>query len=79
MDGFDKRFKFGHVKRGPEKLRFFGINTVQNADFTIEVDANDKLDAVTGYPFSIPRRKKFDQPLNQIEKSVCSSTNGFLE
>ena len=78
IEEFDKRFRFGDVKHGPGKLRFFGINTVQNSDFTIETDADDKLDSVTEYPFSRQRRKQFEQPLNQIEKSVFASTNSSL-
>ena len=30
FDEFDRKFKFGDVKHGPEQLQFFGINTVQN-------------------------------------------------
>ena len=78
LEKFDEQFKFGNVNHGPGKLRFFGINTVQNTDHTIETDADDKMDAVTEYPFSRMRRKQFDQPLNQMEKSVFASTNSSL-
>lgn len=73
MAEFDRRFKFGDIMQGPGKLRFFGINTVQNGDLTIETDADDKIDAVVEYPFTRQRRKQYDQPLNKIEKSVFSS------
>ena len=69
---------FGNVNHGPGKLRFFGINTVQNTDHTIGTDADDMMDAVIEYPFSRMRRKQFDQPLNQMEKAVYASTNSSL-
>ena len=78
LEAFDKKFKFGNVNHGPGKLRFFGINTIQNTDHTIETDADDKMEAVVEYPFSRMRRKQFDQPLTKIEKSVFASTNSSL-
>ena len=78
LERFDKHFKFNKLNHGPGKLRFFGINTVQNTDHTIETDADDKMDAVTEYPFSRMLRKQFEQPLNQMEKSVFASTNSSL-
>ena len=78
IEEFDKRFKFGTVNHGPGKLRFFGINTVQNDDLTIETDAEDKMNAVVEYPLARTRRKQFEKPLNRIEKSVFGSTNSSL-
>lgn len=75
---FDKRFKFSDVKRGPGRLRFSGINTIQNGDFTIETDGDGKLNAVTEYPISRQRRKQLEQALNAIEKFVFASVNSSL-
>lgn len=72
IEQFDRRFKFGYVNHGPGKLRYLGINTVQNGDYTIETDADDKLNAAAEYPFSRQRRKQAEQPLNQLDKSVFS-------
>lgn len=47
MKELTRRFKFGDVKHAPGKLRFFGINTIQNGDCTIETDADENLDAAT--------------------------------
>lgn len=44
---FDQKFKLGTVKKGPCKNSFFGVDTVQNDDYTFETYANDKLEAVT--------------------------------
>lgn len=78
FDEFDRRFKFGDVKHGPGKLRFLGNNTVQNVDITVETDADENLEAVTGYHLSRQRHKQFDQPLNKIKKSVFASVNSLL-
>lgn len=43
---FDKKFKPGHVSHGSGKLRQFGINSTQNGDFTVETDADERLDRV---------------------------------
>lgn len=75
---FDKLFKFGDVKGGPGRLRFFGINTIQNGDFTIETDPDDKLNAVTEYRISRQRRERLEQALNAIGKPVLTSVNSSL-
>lgn len=55
-----------------------GINSVQNSNYTIETDADDKLYAVTEYLFFRQRCKQFNQSLNQIERSEFSSANSTL-
>lgn len=49
LEAFDRKFKFGTVSHGPGQMRFFGINTVQHEDFSIETDAEDKIEAVSQY------------------------------
>lgn len=78
LEKFDKKFKFGDVNHGPGKLRYFGINTTQNSDFTVETDADDKLDGVKEYPISRQRRKEYKELLNKIEKSAYASINSSL-
>lgn len=78
LQEFDKRFKFGDVIRGPERLRFFGVNTIQDGDFIIETDGDGKLNAVTEYLISRQRRKQLEQALNEIEKFVFASVNSSL-
>lgn len=51
LDKFDKTSKFGDVNHGPRKLCFFSITTVQNDVLTNETDVDDKMDALTEYPF----------------------------
>lgn len=78
LDKFDKKFKFGNVNHGPGKLRYFGINTIQNVDFTVETNADDKLDGVQEYPLSRQRRKEYNEALTKLEKSTFASINSSL-
>jgi len=78
LEEFNRRFKLGTINSGPGKLRFFGINTLQNEDFTIETDADDKMQALNEYPISRQRRKMGEKPLNEIEKSAFASSNSSL-
>ena len=77
LDAFDSRFKVGTVNHGPGKLRFFGINTTQDEDYTIATD-NDKLQAVMECPISRQRRKEPELEVNAIEKGTFASINSSL-
>lgn len=75
---FNKKFELGTVWSGPGQMRFFGLNLEQADDFTIRTDANDKLKNVDEYQLSRPRRKEFNDKLNEIEKSAFASANSSL-
>lgn len=60
---------WGTVNPGPGTLRFFGSNAIQNDDFTVMTDANDKLESLSDFPLTSPRRKQSDDVLNKIENS----------
>lgn len=78
VEAFDQKFKFSTVSHGPGKMLFFGINTVQHEDSSIETDAEDNIEAVTQYPLLRQRRKESDSPLNAIEKSSFASANSSI-
>ena len=63
---FNEFFSLGIVVRGPERMRFFGINTFQDEDMEIQTDADDKLNALTEYALSRPRRKQFGLYNNEV-------------
>lgn len=58
LDAFDSCFKLAMINNGPGKLRFFGINTPQDNEFTISTDANGKLEAIIECPLSRQRLKE---------------------
>ena len=78
MKRFNSKFKFGTVASGPGRMRFFGINIEQAEDFTIHTEADEKLNALTEFYLSRPRRKEHKSYLNDIERSFFASTNSSL-
>lgn len=42
LQKFDMRYKLGTVAHGPGRLRFYGMNIVQEDDFSSYIDAEDK-------------------------------------
>ena len=75
---FNQKFELGTVARGPGKMRFFGINTVQHDDKTVSTDADDKLNSLVEADISRTRRKEYDAPINEIERAAYASTNSSL-
>ena len=75
---FNKRLKFGTITHGPGRLRYFGFNIVQYEDYTVVIDGDDKLGALSAQPLSRLRRKQLDHVLNDVEKSGFSSLNSSL-
>lgn len=78
ITGFNSKFKFGTVVHGPGNLRFFGLNLVQNEDYTCEINADDKLHALEPYPLTRLRRREIDAELNAVEKSAFMSLNASI-
>lgn len=74
---FGEIFELGTTARGPGRLRFFGLNVVQEEDFAVSFDAEDKLDALQLYQLSRISRKQGLEPLNAVElrsyRSLSSS------
>lgn len=56
-------------------MRFLGINTIQEEDFTISTDANHQIESLTEYSLTTIRRKESELKVNKIEKSFFSLTN----
>lgn len=75
---FNQKFTLGTVHSGPGKLRFFGFNTEQAEDFKIQTNEDDKLHEMTEYQISLVRRKKYNEPLNALEKEYFASTNSSI-
>lgn len=57
---FNDQFELGEVVNVPDKLLNFGINLIQDDDYTISIHANDKLHLIEPYPISIIRRGQCD-------------------
>lgn len=58
IDKIDGTFELGTIVHEPGPPRFFGLNLVQNADWTMSCDGDDKLSALSRMLLSRSRRKK---------------------
>lgn len=72
---FNKHYELGTIASGPGKLRFFGINTVQNEDMTISTGDDDIFNSFNEYSLTHIWRKKSDELINNFEKSIQSTVD----
>lgn len=78
VEKIDARFKLGTVVYGPGRFIYFGLTIVQHVDYSIVVNADDKLEALESYPLDRFRRRQIEEPLNEIELSAIRSLNGSI-
>lgn len=70
----DDRFKLGTIVKGPGYLRFFGINIIQNETFSIETNADDKLEVLESDSISRYRRQKSLSPFLQLNRTLSQQS-----
>lgn len=71
----NEKFPFVSAVRGPEIIKFHGMNIVLNDNCSASIHADEKLNALDGYPLSRVRRRQFDSTFTEVEKSSsCLST-----
>ena len=78
LQKFNMRYKLGTVAHGPGRLRFYGMNIVQEDDFSSYIDADDKLASLETFPLTRLRRREVDSPLTTVEKASFMSLNSSL-
>ena len=78
VSAFGDIFKLGTIRNGPGKMRYFGMNVLQFDDFSCQIDCDDKLNALEGYPLARIRRSQADNTLNTIEKRAFMSLNSSI-
>lgn len=76
---FNQIFKLGKVTVGPGRMRFFGINVIQEEDKTIQTNAEDKFNSLTEHYPSCPWRRQTNDIINDMERSHLASTNNYLD
>lgn len=64
----DDKFMLVTIVDGPCELRFFGNNIIQNDDYTIATNGEDKHNVIDAYPMSRARRRQINEGINDIEK-----------
>lgn len=75
---FNKKFTLGEVVHGPNSLRFYGMNLIQESDWSVTIHADDKLQSLEPYPISRTRRRQIDDQMNDIEKKAFMSINASI-
>lgn len=70
---FHDMFELGEVVNGPGVLRFYGLNFVQEDNYGITIDSDEKLMAIEIYPLSISRWKNTDTKTIEIERKCFIS------
>lgn len=78
LTAFNKIFSFVEVNHGSGNLRFFGINTIQDTNYTIQTNAHDTLHAVSECQLSRPCRKQAEETVNSMEQSAFATNNSSL-
>jgi len=71
-------YELGTVVYGPGVFQFFGLTVIQSDDLTVQLHANDKINACEAFPIDRQRRKQVDAPLNKLENSSYRSLNSSL-
>lgn len=72
---FNDTFELGEIVKGPCDLRYYGMNVIQDADFTVPIHADKKLQAIEPYSISRIRRRKCDERVNDVELKYFMSIN----
>lgn len=75
---FNHRFTLGTIAHGSGLLRFYALKLVQNDDFTISINGDDKLNALETFPISRPRRKQTIVALNKMYLVSFRSVNSSI-
>lgn len=75
---FDQRYKFGSVSRGPGRLRFYGLDIIQDETLASTIDGDDKLMALEPVPVTRSRRRELTEEMNELEKSSFMSVNASI-
>lgn len=78
IEKINSRFTLGTVVHGPNRMRYFGLNIIQDEDYNITVDGDDKLNVLETYPLSRCRRKQVDENVNEIERKSFASINASV-
>lgn len=59
-------------------MRFFGINIEQSDDFSVHVDAEDKLKEIRCMPISRYRWRGIELPMKLVERKSFASVNASV-
>lgn len=59
-------------------MKWFGVNTTEHDDHTVEINTHDKLESLSEYPLTTLSLRKTVKYLNTFEEPSFSSMNNSL-
>lgn len=75
IDKIKKRFTLGTMTHRPVFLRYFGFIIIQYEEYSLFIDADDKLNANAPYVMTRTRRRNHDSRLDTIKAKNHASIN----
>lgn len=75
---FEADFKLGTIIRGSGLTGCFERIVLQNEDFIVRTDDNDKLSAIVCHPLTRRKRHAVYESLNELEKKSLAYMNGAI-
>ena len=78
VDKIKMRYELGTVVYGPGSFLFFGLQVYQETNYSITIQADEKISSLECYPIFRERRRESSIPLNEIEKSSFRSVNSSI-
>ncbi len=78
VSSIKSKYKLETIVHGPSSFLFFGLQIIQDSDYSTMIHGDSKLEALNCYSISRQRRKMLSEVLNEVElrsfRSVSSST-----
>lgn len=67
VENFSIHFTLHVTGHGPGTLSFYGLNVIQDGDFTVPIHEDDKLQALEAYPLWQTRYRQSDAPMSSFK------------
>lgn len=78
LQRFNDLFKLGSIVTRPGHMQVLVLHIFEHDDYSIEVNADDKLSDIFEYSIFRKRRKQCGELFNDIEKKAFLSSNSTL-
>lgn len=78
IDKIKSRFTLGTITQGARLLRYFGLNIIQHENYSVFIDANNKINAIAAYQMRRTKRREHDSRLSTIKVQTFVSINGSI-
>lgn len=75
VNKFVAKFKLAETVHGACVLRLCDLKMTENADYFMQINADNKLNSIKPYPLLRARRRKLEEEANQVECRAAMSIN----